>query len=158
VRHVRGVAADGAPINVSDAECPLMATMSTGAWLASGNLVEVMQNGDGTYPRLWHLAQHRSHVHGIVIDSRIGWTGGFGIDDRWFGDGRSNGSWGNQRALRRTRDQAAAGRVCGRIGGGDGRDVQRPATVVPHEHGATAAGLLYTTPTLGCLMIPSVKK
>jgi cardiolipin synthase A/B len=31
-----------------------------------------------------HLAQNRSHVRGIVIDSRIGWTGGFGIDDKWF--------------------------------------------------------------------------
>ncbi len=40
-----------------------------------------------------HLAQNRSHIRGIVIDSRIGWTGGFGIDDKWFGDGRSNGSW-----------------------------------------------------------------
>ena len=40
-----------------------------------------------------HLAQNRSHVRGIVIDSRVGWTGGFGIDDKWFGDGRSSGSW-----------------------------------------------------------------
>ena len=40
-----------------------------------------------------HLAQNRSHVRGIVIDSRVGWTGGFGIDDKWFGDGRTNGSW-----------------------------------------------------------------
>ena len=30
-----------------------MATMATGAWLAPGNHVEVMLNGDGTYPRLW---------------------------------------------------------------------------------------------------------
>jgi cardiolipin synthase len=29
-----------------------------------------------------HLAQNRSHVLGIIIDSRIGWTGGFGIDDK----------------------------------------------------------------------------
>ena len=171
VRHVRGVAADGAPISVSEPEFPLMATMATGAWLAPGNRVEVMLNGDGTYPRLWedlrsaqrsitlqlyygapgrmadtlseilrerakagvrvfvlydafgtvdipanhrdelraagivvepfrpirlstlHLAQNRSHVRGIVIDSRVGWTGGFGIDDKWFGDGHSNGSW-----------------------------------------------------------------
>ena len=53
VRHVRGVAADGAPISVSEPEFPLMATMATGAWLAPGNHVEVMLNGDGTYPRLW---------------------------------------------------------------------------------------------------------
>ena len=171
VRHVRGVAADGATISVSEPEFPLMVTMATGASLAAGNRLEVMQNGDATFPRLWedlrsaqrsitlqlyygapgrmadtlndilrdrakagvrvfvlydafgtvdiprdhldalrasgiavepfrpirlstlHLAQNRSHVRGIVIDSRVGWTGGFGIDDKWLGDGRSNGSW-----------------------------------------------------------------
>jgi cardiolipin synthase len=40
-----------------------------------------------------HLAQNRSHVRGIIIDGRIGWTGGFGIDDKWLGDGRTSGSW-----------------------------------------------------------------
>jgi phosphatidylserine/phosphatidylglycerophosphate/cardiolipin synthase-like enzyme len=30
-----------------------MATMATGAWLAPGNRVEVMLNGDGTYLHLW---------------------------------------------------------------------------------------------------------
>lgn len=52
VRHVRGVAADGAAISVSDPEFPRMATMATGAWLGPGNRVEVTQNGDGTFPRL----------------------------------------------------------------------------------------------------------
>ncbi|HET7620242.1 MAG TPA: hypothetical protein VFK20_17165, partial [Vicinamibacterales bacterium] len=171
VRHVRGVAADGVPISVSEPEFPLMATMATGAWLAPGNRVEVTQNGEGTFPRLWddlraarrsitlqlyygapgrmadtlrdilseraragvrvfvlydafgtvdippahrdalraagivvqpfrpirlstlHLAQNRSHVRGIVIDGRVGWTGGFGIDDKWLGDGHTSGSW-----------------------------------------------------------------
>ena len=53
VRHVRGVAADGVVISVSEPEFPLVATMATGAWLAVGNRVEVTQNGDGTFPRLW---------------------------------------------------------------------------------------------------------
>ena len=53
VRHVRGVTADGVPISVSEPEFPLMATMATGAWLAPGNRVELMLNGDQTYPRLW---------------------------------------------------------------------------------------------------------
>ena len=48
VQHVRGVAADGVPIAVSEPQFPLVATMMTGAWLASGNRVEVMLNGDGT--------------------------------------------------------------------------------------------------------------
>ena len=52
VRHVRGVATDGIPISVNEPEFPLMATMTTGAWLAPGNRVEVMLNGDETYPRL----------------------------------------------------------------------------------------------------------
>ena len=228
VRHVRGVAVDGAPIGVSDPEFPVMAMMSTGAWVGSGNRVEVMLNGDGTYPRLWddlrsakhsitlqlyygapgrmattlaeilldrakagvrvlvlydafgtvdipaehrarlraggiavepfrpillstlHLAQHRSHVRGIVIDSRIGWTGGFGIDDKWFGDGRSDGSWRETNvrfegpAVRQLQAAFAAAWV-----EATGVMFTGRATLSPQENGATAAGLLYTTPTLG---------
>lgn len=36
---------------------------------------------------------HRSHIRVVVVDGRVGWTGGFGIDDKWLGDGRTNGSW-----------------------------------------------------------------
>ena len=38
-------------------------------------------------------AQERSHLRAIVIDRRIGYTGGFGIDDEWLGDGRTRGQW-----------------------------------------------------------------
>jgi cardiolipin synthase len=228
VRHVRGVGADGIPISVSEPEFPLMATMATGASLAPGNRVEVMLNGDETYPRLWddlrsaqrsitlqlyygapgrmadtlgqilrerakagvrvfvlydafgtvdiprahrdelraagvvvepfrpvrlstlHLVQNRSHVRGIVIDSRVGWTGGFGIDDKWFGDGRSGGSWREtnvrfegpavrqlQAAFAATWVEATGVMFTGR------------ATLGSEQNGATAAGLLYTSPTLG---------
>src|SRR5688500_7766311 len=228
VRHVRGVAADGAAISIGEPEFPLMATMATGAWLAPGNSIEVMQNGDGTFPRLWedlrsaqrsitlqlyygapgrmadilseilrdrakagvrvfvlydafgtvdipkdhrddlrgagivvepfrpirlstlHLAQNRSHVRGIVIDSKVGWTGGFGIDDKWLGDGRRNGSWRETNvrfegpAVRQLQAAFAAAWVeatgvlfTGRV------------TLAPQEHGVTSAGLLYTAPTLG---------
>jgi cardiolipin synthase len=40
-----------------------------------------------------HKAQHRSHIRVIVVDGRVGYTGGFGIDDNWFGDGRSEDEW-----------------------------------------------------------------
>ncbi len=40
-----------------------------------------------------HKAQSRSHIRVVVVDGSIGWTGGFGIDDKWFGDGRTNGAW-----------------------------------------------------------------
>ena len=228
VRHVRGVAADGAAISVREPEFPLMATMATGAWLAAGNRVEVMQNGDGTFPRLWedlraakrsitlqlyygapgrmadtlreilreraqagvrvlvlydafgtvdlpadhrealraagivvepfrplrlstlHLAQNRSHVRGIVIDGRVGWTGGFGIDDKWLGDGRSNGSWRETNvrfegpAVRQLQAAFAAAWV-----EATGVMFTGRATVETQPDAASAAGLLYTAPTLG---------
>src|SRR5919107_5876551 len=53
VRHVRGVGADGVPISVSEPQFPLVVTMMTGAWMASGNRVELALNGNGTYERLW---------------------------------------------------------------------------------------------------------
>jgi cardiolipin synthase len=46
-------------------------------------------------PRWYQLdkASHRSHIRVVVIDGHVGFTGGFGIDDKWLGDGRTNGSW-----------------------------------------------------------------
>jgi cardiolipin synthase len=227
VRHVRGVAVDGTPISISDPEFPVVTTMATGAWLSPGNRVEVMLNGDGTYPRLWedlrsaqesitlqlyygapgrmadtlgqilrdrakagvrvfvlydafgtvdiptnhrdalratgivvepfrpirlsrlHLAQNRSHVRGIVIDGRVGWTGGFGIDDKWFGDGRSDGSWRETNvrftgpAVRQLQAAFAAAWV-----EATGVMYTGRATLQTEPDGATA-GLLYTAPTLG---------
>ena len=220
VRHVRGVSSDGTPIAVGEPEFPLMATMATGAWLAPGNRVDVLLNGDGTYPRLWedlrsaklsitlqlyygapgrmadtlgqilierakagvrvlvlydafgtvdipasnrdalraagivvepfrpirlstlHLAQNRSHVRGIVIDSRVGWTGGFGIDDKWFGDGRTNGSWRETNvrfdgpAVRQLQAAFVAAWV-----EATGVMLTGHATLSPQENGVTAAGL-----------------
>ncbi|MEX0890999.1 MAG: phospholipase D-like domain-containing protein [Gemmatimonadota bacterium] len=37
--------------------------------------------------------QHRSHMRTVVIDARVGYTGGFGIDDRWMGGGRAPDEW-----------------------------------------------------------------
>jgi cardiolipin synthase len=96
-----------------------------------------------------HLAQHRSHVRGIVIDSEVGWTGGFGIDDKWLGDGHSNGSWRETNvrfegpAVRQLQAAFAAAWV-----EATGVMFTGRATVAPQRNGATA-GLLYTAPTLG---------
>jgi cardiolipin synthase len=205
-----------------------MATMASGAWLTPGNRVEVLLNGDDTYPRLWedlraakqsitlqlyygapgrmadtlgqilaerakagvrvsilhdafgtvdiparhrdalqsagvlvepfrpirlstlHLAQHRSHVRGIVIDSRVGWTGGFGIDDKWFGDGRTNGSWRetNVRFEGPAVRQLQAAFVAA-WAEATGVMLTGRATLSPQENGVAAAALLYTAPTLG---------
>ena len=37
--------------------------------------------------------QHRAHIRVVCVDGTIGWTGGFGIDDKWFGNGRSKDQW-----------------------------------------------------------------
>jgi len=97
-----------------------------------------------------HLAQHRSHVRGVVIDDRIAWTGGFGIDDKWFGDGRTNGSWREtnvrfegpavqqlEAAFTASWSEATGVLVTGR------------PTLRALEDGARLAGLLYTAPTMG---------
>ena len=36
---------------------------------------------------------HRVHSRVVVIDDGIGYTGDFGISDKWLGDGRTGGSW-----------------------------------------------------------------
>lgn len=38
-------------------------------------------------------AQHRAHIRVIVIDATVGYTGGFGIDDKWYGDGHQQDQW-----------------------------------------------------------------
>lgn len=40
-----------------------------------------------------HKAANRSHVRVVVVDGRIGYTGGFGLADYWLGDGKSEGEW-----------------------------------------------------------------
>jgi cardiolipin synthase A/B len=37
--------------------------------------------------------QHRAHIRVIVIDGAVGYTGGFGIDDKWYGTGRDKDQW-----------------------------------------------------------------
>jgi cardiolipin synthase len=97
-----------------------------------------------------HLAQNRSHVRGIVIDSRIGWTGGFGIDDKWLGDGRANGSWRetNVRFEGPAVTQLQAG-FAAAWAEATGVLFTGRATLTRRENGVAAAGLLYTAPTLG---------
>ena len=40
-----------------------------------------------------HKATQRSHVRAIVIDGRVGYTGGFGLADYWLGDGHHKEQW-----------------------------------------------------------------
>ena len=96
-----------------------------------------------------HLIQNRSHVRGLVVDGRIGWTGGFGVDDKWLGDGRTNGSWRETNvrfegpAVRQLQAAFAAAwaEATGDLFTG-------PVTLASHADGVPAA-LLYASPTLG---------
>jgi cardiolipin synthase A/B len=38
-------------------------------------------------------AYNRSHIRVVVVDGAVGYTGGFGIDDKWLGDGRHKDQW-----------------------------------------------------------------
>lgn len=40
-----------------------------------------------------HKATQRSHVRAIVVDGRVGYTGGFGLADYWLGDGHHEAQW-----------------------------------------------------------------
>ena len=44
-------------------------------------------------PRTLREALHRSHARVVVVDGEVGYTGGFGVDDKWLGDGRHEGQW-----------------------------------------------------------------
>ena len=47
-------------------------------------------------PVQWYAiekAYARSHIRVVVVDAKVGYTGGFGIDDKWLGDGRSKDHW-----------------------------------------------------------------
>lgn len=171
---VKTVLAEGdneGPPSVSD---PLFAhtiELFTGTHIDPGNKVDLMLNGDGTYPQLWkdlaaaqrtitvqmyysqpgavadtlakylieragakvrvlllldafgsqplkrewidslkaagvevvwlrplrwytlNRAAHRSHVRVVVVDGRVGYTGGFGLADYWLGDGHHEDQW-----------------------------------------------------------------
>ncbi|HVD06452.1 MAG TPA: phospholipase D-like domain-containing protein [Gemmatimonadaceae bacterium] len=38
-------------------------------------------------------ANARSHIRVVVVDGSVAYTGGFGIDDKWLGDGRHKDQW-----------------------------------------------------------------
>lgn len=161
----------GGPPEVKDPLFPRTIELFTGTHIEPGNNVQVLLNGDGTYPFLWkdiasakrtvtvelyysqpgavadsiakyleerarahvrvlvlldafgsqplkpewiaglkragvefawlrplrwyslHKATQRSHVRAIVVDGRVGYTGGFGLADYWLGDGHHDGQW-----------------------------------------------------------------
>ena len=47
-------------------------------------------------PVKWYAlekAYARSHIRVVVVDGRVGYTGGFGMDDKWLGNARDPNEW-----------------------------------------------------------------
>jgi cardiolipin synthase len=40
-----------------------------------------------------HNASDRSHVRAVVVDGKVGYTGGFGLADYWLGNGKQRDQW-----------------------------------------------------------------
>jgi cardiolipin synthase len=105
--------------------------------------------------RLYNLnrAQNRSHIRGIVIDGVVGYTGGFGMADKWRGDGRHVDQWRdtNVRFVGPAVTQLQAAFAAG-WAEASGTLLTGP-TFFPaaglDSTGTFYAGLLYTTPTIG---------
>jgi cardiolipin synthase len=171
IRRVRPVGIDEYALDAREERFNMYLGLLTKTQIVGGNKIEVLFNGDGTFPRLWEALaaaehaicvhvyefhpgraadqllrtlseraqagvtvlvlldavgggsvprdyrerltaaganvavyrplrfkevykyQQRMHMRAVVIDGRVGFTGGFGIADRWLGDGRSEGQW-----------------------------------------------------------------
>jgi cardiolipin synthase len=230
VQAVLTLAGDDLPA-VSDSLFARTVGVYTGAHLAPGNRVQVMLNGDGSYPQLWrdlrsarrsltvqfyysqpgavadtfaailaerrragvdvlllldafgsgplkgdwvrrlraqdvqvswlrplkwytlHKTDQRSHVRAIVVDGRVGWTGGFGLADYWLGDGLRPDQWRETNvrfegpAVAQLQAAFATGwaEATGRLLTGD---AFFPPPAVDSA-GTTRAALMHTVPTIG---------
>jgi cardiolipin synthase len=103
---------------------------------------------------------HRAHMRAIVVDGEVGYAGGFGVDDKWLGDGRTGGSWRDS-AVRfegpAVRQLLGAFGVCWTEATGD--MVLSSAWWHPRDPGGdeapryagggARAGLLFAAPTVG---------
>jgi cardiolipin synthase A/B len=231
VRTVIAEGDKGGPPDVSDPLFPRTIELFTGTHIEDGNKVEILLNGEGTYPRLWkdiasakhtvtvqmyysqpgavadtmakyleeraragvrvlvlmdafgsqplskewvggltrsgvefawlrplkwytlQKAAQRSHVRVVVIDGRVGYTGGFGLADYWLGDGRHDGQW-RESNVRFMGPAVAALQAAFASGWAETRgelltgDLFFPP-VSFEDKGTVKAGLMHSLPTIG---------
>jgi len=107
-------------------------------------------------PMSWHnlhKEESRAHIRVVVVDGQIGYTGGFGLDDKWLGDGRHKGQWRDtnvrftgpavhelQATFAKNWVEATGELLTGQL-------LFPPIT--PAKDGASLAGLLHAAPTIG---------
>lgn len=100
-----------------------------------------------------HKAAQRSHVRVVVVDGRVGYTGGFGIADYWLGGGRAENEWRESnarfegRSVSQLQATFAAGwaEATGELITGD--VFFPPASFA--EVGDVSAAVLHSVPTIG---------
>jgi cardiolipin synthase len=101
-----------------------------------------------------HNATDRSHVRVVVVDGRVGYTGGFGLADYWLGDGLHENQWREsnvrfegpavmqlQAAFASAWAEATGELITG--------DIFFPKHGFEPLPGGAEAGLLFTAPTTG---------
>lgn len=221
----------GGPPEASDPLFPHTIELFTGTHIDEGNRIEILLNGEGTYPKLWkdiasakrtitvqmyysqpgavadtmskylseraragvrvlvlfdafgsqplygewvenlkksgvefawlrplkwytlHKAAQRSHVRVVVVDGRVGYTGGFGLADYWLGDGRHAEQW-RESNVRFMGPTVAALQAAFASGWAETRgelltgDVFFPP-IAFEDKGNVKAGLMHSLPTIG---------
>jgi cardiolipin synthase A/B len=101
-----------------------------------------------------HNASDRSHVRVVVVDGRVGYTGGFGLADYWLGDGRHQDQWRDSNArfegpvvmTLQAAFAAAWAEVTGELIAGD---TYFPKAAFRHDDGGVQAGVFFASPTTG---------
>jgi cardiolipin synthase len=108
-------------------------------------------------PTRWYQlfkVYHRSHIRVAVIDGTIGYTGGYGIDDKWYGDGRHEDQWRDTTtrftgaAVLQLQATFAAGwaEATGTLLAGD---LFFPPEDAVSQGGQVIAGLMHASPSVG---------
>jgi cardiolipin synthase len=108
-------------------------------------------------PTRWYQlfkVYHRSHIRVAVIDGAVGYTGGYGIDDKWYGDGKHEDQWRDTTtrftgpAVLQLQATFAAGwaEATGTLLAGD---LFFPPEGMATHDGQVSAGLLHASPSVG---------
>ena len=108
-------------------------------------------------PTRWYQlfkVYHRSHIRVAVIDGAVGYTGGYGIDDKWYGDGKHEDQWRDTTtrftgpSVLQLQATLAAGwaEATGTLLAGD---LFFPPEGMDTHEGNVSAGLLHASPSVG---------
>lgn len=99
-------------------------------------------------------AYNRSHIRVVTVDAKVGYTGGFGLDDKWWGDGISDGEWRDS-SVRMTGAAVAQFQAVFAAGWAEatgnlitGSTFFAGPDAVPND-GGVCAGIVHAAPTIG---------